>query len=164
MVGWHHWLNGHEFEQALGVCDGQGRLACCSPWGHEELDTTERLHWLIFLQIWKLDCELWQMNSYDATLRCSAWACLFGSLSTHGPSDSDNQNVEDLIIFSSVNSFSWLKIVTGLLAVIISKDLCKPVSCLSITILLDIFIACPLNTFDLLLKCFLSIMTFQTTS
>ena len=34
MVGWHHWLNGHEFEQAPGVCDGQGSLACCSPWGH----------------------------------------------------------------------------------------------------------------------------------
>ena len=34
MVGWHHWLNGHEFEQAPGVGDGQGSLACCSPWGH----------------------------------------------------------------------------------------------------------------------------------
>ena len=33
MVGWHHRLNGHEFEQALGVSDGQGSLACCSPWG-----------------------------------------------------------------------------------------------------------------------------------
>ena len=33
MVGWHHWLVGHEFEQALGVTDGQGSLACCSPWG-----------------------------------------------------------------------------------------------------------------------------------
>ena len=33
MVRWHHWLNGHEFEQALGVGDGQGSLACCSPWG-----------------------------------------------------------------------------------------------------------------------------------
>ena len=41
MVGWHHWLNGHEFEQALGVDDGQGGLACCSPWGRKELDTTE---------------------------------------------------------------------------------------------------------------------------
>ena len=45
MVGWHHWHNGHEFEQALGVGDGQGGLACCSPWGHEESDTTERLNW-----------------------------------------------------------------------------------------------------------------------
>ena len=45
MVGWHHWLNGHEFEQAPGVDDGQGSLACCSPWGCKELDTTERLNW-----------------------------------------------------------------------------------------------------------------------
>ena len=36
MVGWHHWLNGHEFERALGFGDGQGSLACCSPWGHKE--------------------------------------------------------------------------------------------------------------------------------
>ena len=45
MVGWHHWLNGHEFEQALGVGDGQGGLACCSPWGHKKSDTTEQLNW-----------------------------------------------------------------------------------------------------------------------
>ena len=43
MVGWHHQLNGHEFEQALGVGEGQGSLACCSPCGCEELDRTERL-------------------------------------------------------------------------------------------------------------------------
>ena len=45
MVGWHHWLNGHEFEQALGAGDGQGSLACCSPWGCKKSDTTERLKW-----------------------------------------------------------------------------------------------------------------------
>ena len=45
MVGWHHRLNGHEFEQALGVGDGQGRLACCSPWGRKESATTEQLNW-----------------------------------------------------------------------------------------------------------------------
>ena len=44
MVGWHHQLNGHEFEQALGVGDGQGSLACCSPWGRKESDTTEQLN------------------------------------------------------------------------------------------------------------------------
>ena len=44
MVGWHHRLNGHEFEQAPGVGDGQGSLVCCSPWGHRELDTAERLN------------------------------------------------------------------------------------------------------------------------
>ena len=42
MVGWYHPLNGHEFEQALGDGEGQGRLACCSPWGHNESDTTEK--------------------------------------------------------------------------------------------------------------------------
>jgi len=45
MVGWHHRLDGHEFEQTLGVGDGQESLACCSPWGHKELDTTEQLNW-----------------------------------------------------------------------------------------------------------------------
>ena len=40
MVGWHYWLNGHEFEQALEVGDGQGILACCSPWCHKQSDTT----------------------------------------------------------------------------------------------------------------------------
>ena len=40
MVGWYHLLNLHEFEQALGVYDGQGSLACCSPWGHKESDMT----------------------------------------------------------------------------------------------------------------------------
>ena len=44
MVGWHHQLNRHEFEQALGDDEGQGSLACCSPWGHKELDTTELLN------------------------------------------------------------------------------------------------------------------------
>ena len=41
MVRWHHQLNGHELEQALGDGDGQGSLACCSPWGCKESDTTE---------------------------------------------------------------------------------------------------------------------------
>jgi len=45
MVGWHHQLNGHEFEYNLGVGDGQGGLACCSPWGHKVSDMTEWLNW-----------------------------------------------------------------------------------------------------------------------
>ena len=44
MAGWHHRLNGHEFEQASGDGEGQGSLACCSPWGHKESDTTEWLN------------------------------------------------------------------------------------------------------------------------
>ena len=56
MVGWHHWLDGHEFEQALGVGDGQGGLECYSPWGHRvrqdrvsELRGSQLPVWLVFL-------------------------------------------------------------------------------------------------------------------
>ena len=45
MVEWHNQLNEREFEQTLGVGDGQGGLACCSPWGHKESDTTDQLNW-----------------------------------------------------------------------------------------------------------------------
>ena len=44
MVGWHHQLNGHEFEWTLGVGDGQGGLVCCSSWSRKDLDTTEQLN------------------------------------------------------------------------------------------------------------------------
>ena len=44
MIGWHHWLHGHEFKQTLGDSGGQRSLVCCSPWGHKELDTTEQLN------------------------------------------------------------------------------------------------------------------------
>ena len=67
-VGWHHRLNGHEFEQALGVGDGQGSLACWSPWGLKESDTTE---WLIY----------W---SFIHTCVCVNFSVLFDSLLSHG--------------------------------------------------------------------------------
>ena len=52
MIWWHQWLNGHEFEQAPGVGDGQGSLVCYSPWGLKELDMTEWLNWtkLLFVR------------------------------------------------------------------------------------------------------------------
>ena len=49
MVGWYHLLSGHEFEQAQGVGGGQGSLACCSPWAHKELETTEQLNYTEFV-------------------------------------------------------------------------------------------------------------------
>ena len=56
MVGWHHRLQGHEFDQASGVGDGQGTLASCSPWGFKESKTIEQLNWtesllLLFLSV-----------------------------------------------------------------------------------------------------------------
>ena len=49
MAGWHHWLDGHEFEWTLGVGDGQGGLACCDSWGCKELDMTEQLNWTEYI-------------------------------------------------------------------------------------------------------------------
>ena len=46
MAGWHHRLDGREFEWTPGVGDGQGGLACCNSWGHKELDTAEQLNWI----------------------------------------------------------------------------------------------------------------------
>ena len=47
MSGWHHWLDGHEFEWTLGVDDGQGGLECCNSWSRKESDTAERLNWMM---------------------------------------------------------------------------------------------------------------------
>ena len=60
LVGWHHWLDGHEFEQALGVGDGQGSLACCNAWGHKVSDMTEQLNWI---QALKQSCALNRLTS-----------------------------------------------------------------------------------------------------
>ena len=57
MAGWHHQLNGHEFEQALRVGDGQGSLVCYSPWGCKESDMTERLNNNNNNQLWLIFCR-----------------------------------------------------------------------------------------------------------
>ena len=56
MVGLHYWLNGHEFEQAPGVADGQESLASCSPLGRKESDTTKRLNWELRMPVSKVIC------------------------------------------------------------------------------------------------------------
>ena len=53
LVGWHHQLNGREFEQILGVSEGQGGVACCSPCNHEESDKTKRLNKLVSLLMYE---------------------------------------------------------------------------------------------------------------
>ena len=64
LVGWHHWLNGHEFEQAPGVGDGQGSLVCCSPWGHRvrhawvtELNLVVQHSVQLFSTPWTVVCQ-----------------------------------------------------------------------------------------------------------
>ena len=63
VVGWHHWLDGHEFEQAPGVGDEQGSLACWSPWGHRELGMTGWLNWTEMCQEQGGDRVSWAVAS-----------------------------------------------------------------------------------------------------
>ena len=64
IVGWHHRCDEHEFEQAPGVDDGQGSLACCSPWSHKELDTAEQLNRCCILYPHDLVCN-WKLVPLD---------------------------------------------------------------------------------------------------
>ena len=61
MAGWHHWLDGHEFEWTLGVVYGQGDLACCDSWGHKKSDTIEWLNWTLLICLMKT--HFFQPNS-----------------------------------------------------------------------------------------------------
>ena len=64
MIGWYHWLNGHEFEQTLGDGEGQGSLVCCSPWGRKQLDKTEWMNhnkdefwrWMVVMAVQPCEC------------------------------------------------------------------------------------------------------------
>ena len=69
MAGCHHWRNGHEFEQAPGVGDGQRSLVCCSPWGCKESDTTEWLDWTE-LSIFTATDPLWDFAHVFSLLFC----------------------------------------------------------------------------------------------
>ena len=71
VVGSHHQLDGHEFEQVPGVGDGQGSLVCCSPWGHKELDTIELIYW----------------PDSSLTLLTTSTLALFNSFSSNKPRD-----------------------------------------------------------------------------
>ena len=84
MVGWLHWLNGHEFEKGPGVGDGQGSLACCSPWGCKESDTTEQLNWELE---WNLAYFTTQRtSSKEAKVLLSWHDRAFGNVLIHEPS------------------------------------------------------------------------------
>ena len=77
MVGWHHWLNGHECVQALGVGDGQGSLACCCPWDPRESDMTEQLNWTelnVFLGMYHV--ILWEFIILTLTMSVSIFTML----------------------------------------------------------------------------------------
>ena len=96
MVGWYHWVDGHEFEQAPGVTDGQGSLACCSPCSCKESDTTEQLNQLTdhvnaiyfykgyqIILIWKRGSTVFEKPFHTFVLiPLLLWVTLFSSLTT----------------------------------------------------------------------------------
>ena len=73
LVGWHHWLDGHEFEQAPGAGDGQGGLACCSLWSRKESDTTEQLTWTVSGWVFILQDSAFSFGSVWSTLQIWVW-------------------------------------------------------------------------------------------
>jgi len=81
MVGWHHQLDGHEFDIALGDGEGQGSLACCSPWGRKELDMAERLNHNKLTHMRKTGYVSWVICS-----RLSWWKEATGSKHRHSDS------------------------------------------------------------------------------
>ena len=79
MIGWDRQVNGHEFEQDLGVGDGQVGPACCSPWGCKELDMAEQLDWteLSFLELQGLNTDFdLCTTSYQMALFVSSFLCM----------------------------------------------------------------------------------------
>ena len=109
MVGWHHQLNGHEFEQApAGVDDGQGSLVCCSPWGRKELDMTERLNWSVSHRIslnpcWQASRDSIPRPHYLSYLKCCLTSCAFGRYRTRAVLRQIRSKVRGLL--------SWTRVV-----------------------------------------------------
>ena len=77
MAGWHHWLNGCEFEWTPGVGDGQGGLECCNSWGRKESDKTEQLNWIEHLKVTHCICTSWNCQ----TSPCFVFVNLYGVVS-----------------------------------------------------------------------------------
>ena len=111
MIGWHHRLNAHEFEQAPGVGDGQGNLACCSPWGFKESDTTEQLSWTehrVFIGAQFL----------AATSFAALWHSQFGTLLCQIQHVRDSSNKMEVTSSCNLNTevishhFLWIPFVT----------------------------------------------------
>ena len=81
VVGWHHQFNGHEFMQAPGDSEGQGSLACCSPWDHKESDTTEWLNWELI--IWFSTGRVWRCRYQSVCKFLFNKSKIIESISTH---------------------------------------------------------------------------------
>ena len=102
MVGWHHQLDGHEFEQAPGSGDGQGGLMCCSPWGHKELDTTEQMNWADFLFKVRYFCDK-LLNDENKLLKLYKFSPLKSVACLNG----NNNKVKNVYILHEIDSETY---------------------------------------------------------
>ena len=122
MVGWHHWLSGHEFGETPGVGDGQGGLACCSPWGRKESDMTKWLNWLIdFIpgtgHFSKEPMFLWLMHRDG----CCSWAVIFLCHFRKQPGlfwRNDFRTISEIPFLSHLPLFYFIKKISFLIAFI----------------------------------------------
>ena len=111
MAGWHHWLDGREFDWTPRVGDGQGGQACCDSWGHKELDTTERLNWTELGRESVDPCVQW-CNFFGSTQRTIICLANLGApMSSDIPAAQGRMKVTPWIdryhISSSLFSVSW---------------------------------------------------------
>ena len=108
MVEWHHCLNGHEFEQVLGVSDGQGSRACCSLWGRKELDRTEQPNWMK-LRSWdhqNVHCHLEASVSSNHDTR--HWLRSLPMTAAHKPFSSTQAGIRD--VEKDLSSEIWVQV------------------------------------------------------
>ena len=99
MVGWHHWLDGYEFEQALRIGDGQGSLACCISWGSKELDTTEWLNWTESICSKMVKNYNWKASSFRVELMVKCFLNQLDNVKTHYDHVSQKQYTENGMMF-----------------------------------------------------------------
>ena len=121
MVGWHHWLDGHEFEEALGVGNGQGSLAYCSPWGRKESDTTEQLNWTgKDMHLGDLPGSPWQLRLPDWLHRLWVWSLVLVVVQVFSP-------IQLLVTpWTAAHQASWSFTVSWSLLKLMSIELMMP--------------------------------------
>ena len=121
MVGWHHCLDGHEFEEALGVGNGQGSLAYCSPWGCKESDLTKRLNWTgKEMHLGDLPGSPWQLRLPDWLHRVWVWSLVLVVVQVFSP-------VQLLVTpWTAAHQASWSFTVSRSLLKLMSIELMMP--------------------------------------
>ena len=138
LIGWHHWLNRHKFKQGPGVGDGQESLACCSPWGRKELDTTEQLNWITSYPLgwllFKSKHKTMENNKYQILARmwknwnfCALLVGIYNDATTVENTLRVPHKIKDRFAIWSSNSHSYMYTRKNWKKARIQTDTCTPV-------------------------------------